>query len=85
MAVTNHERVGKAMEFLKQGLQPFVEREMKAQHAQRWFEEARDSGEGTATMYEGSGSGSGSEAGPALFRRWAVRALRSEKGIFPME
>src|SRR5437667_3894143 len=43
MAVTNHERVGKAMEFLKQGLQPFVEREMKAQHAQRWFEEARDS------------------------------------------
>src|SRR5438876_8172275 len=43
MAITNHERVGKAMEFLKQGLQPFVEREMKAQHAQRWFEEARDS------------------------------------------
>src|SRR5438128_10766029 len=43
MAITNHERIGKAMEFLKQGLQPFVEREMKAQHAQRWFEEARDS------------------------------------------
>src|SRR5437870_2941071 len=42
MAITNHERVGKAMEFLKQGLQPFVEREMKAQHAQRWFQEARD-------------------------------------------
>ena len=31
MAITNHERVGKAMEFLKRGLQPFVEREMKAQ------------------------------------------------------
>src|SRR5213594_2049795 len=43
MAITNHERVGKAMDFLKQGLQPFVEREMKAQHAQRWFQEARDS------------------------------------------
>ena len=42
MAITNHERIGKAMELLKQGLQPFVEREMKAQHAQRWFEEARD-------------------------------------------
>ena len=27
MAITNHERVGKAMEFLKQGLGPFVERE----------------------------------------------------------
>jgi len=43
MAITNQERVGKAMELLKEGLQPFVEREMKAQHAQRWFEEARDS------------------------------------------
>jgi hypothetical protein len=31
------------MELLKDGLVPFVEREMKAQHAQRWFEEARDS------------------------------------------
>src|ERR1017187_10379173 len=27
MAITNHERVGKAMELLKQGLGPFVERE----------------------------------------------------------
>ena len=30
MAITNHERVGKAMEFLKQGLGPFVEREFKS-------------------------------------------------------
>jgi len=29
MAVTNHERVGKAMELLKQGLSPFVDRELK--------------------------------------------------------
>src|SRR6266851_4096565 len=29
MAVTNHERVGKAMDLLKQGLAPFVEREFK--------------------------------------------------------
>src|ERR1700730_16711092 len=29
MAITNHERVGKAMELLKQGLGPFVEREFK--------------------------------------------------------
>ena len=27
MAITNQERVGKAMEFLQQGLAPFVERE----------------------------------------------------------
>lgn len=29
MAITNHERVGKAMELLRQGLAPFVEREIK--------------------------------------------------------
>ena len=30
MAITNHERVGKAMELLKAGLRPFVEREFKS-------------------------------------------------------
>jgi hypothetical protein len=30
MAITNHERVGKALEFLKAGLSPFVEREIKS-------------------------------------------------------
>jgi hypothetical protein len=30
MAITNHERVGKALELLKTGLGPFVEREIKA-------------------------------------------------------
>ena len=29
MAITNHERVGKALELLKAGLGPFVEREME--------------------------------------------------------
>ncbi len=29
MAITNHERVGKAMDLLRQGLAPFVERELK--------------------------------------------------------
>jgi len=28
MAITNHERVGKAMELLKEGLSPFVRREL---------------------------------------------------------
>ncbi len=31
MAITNQERVGKAMELLKAGLAPFVEREFKSQ------------------------------------------------------
>jgi hypothetical protein len=28
MAITNHERVGKALELLKTGLSPFIQREM---------------------------------------------------------
>ncbi|CAG1064741.1 hypothetical protein BAC1_00306 [uncultured bacterium] len=43
MAITNHERVGKAMELLKEGLVPFVERELKAEHAQSWFEQVKAS------------------------------------------
>jgi predicted AAA+ superfamily ATPase len=40
MAITNHERVGKAMDFLKQGLGPFVEREFKNAHKDRALAEA---------------------------------------------
>jgi predicted AAA+ superfamily ATPase len=43
MAITNYDRVGKAMELLKDGLVPFVERELKAQYAQQWIEEAKTS------------------------------------------
>src|SRR6266536_1058845 len=41
MAITNQERVGKALELLKDGLVPFVERELKAQHAQQWLDYVR--------------------------------------------
>jgi predicted AAA+ superfamily ATPase len=65
MATTNHERVGKALDLLKEGLRPFVERELKAQHAQLWFDQAKASiNEGTANLF-------GSEAEP----RWDVAAL----------
>jgi predicted AAA+ superfamily ATPase len=40
MAITNHERVGKAMEHLKAGLAPFVEREFKAIYKERAQKEA---------------------------------------------
>ena len=36
MAMTNAERVGKALELLKSGLTPFVEREMEAVHGAGW-------------------------------------------------
>jgi hypothetical protein len=43
MAITNHERVGKALEQLNTGLRPFVERELKATYKERWVETARPS------------------------------------------
>jgi len=37
MAMSNHERVGKALDLLKDGLAPFVEREFAAQHGKYWI------------------------------------------------
>ena len=42
MAITNHERVGNALELLKAGLTPFVEREFKAKFGDGWAFEMRD-------------------------------------------
>jgi len=42
MAITNHERVGKALELLKAGLGPFVERELKARYGDGWAFEAKE-------------------------------------------
>jgi predicted AAA+ superfamily ATPase len=41
MAITNHERVGKAMELLKQGLGPYVEREFKSTYKDHAAAEAK--------------------------------------------
>jgi predicted AAA+ superfamily ATPase len=43
MATSNHERVGKALELLNQGLTPFVQREMEAHHGPEWIDRAKDS------------------------------------------
>lgn len=40
MAITNHERIGKAMELLRDGLRPYVEREMAAIRGKNWLQEA---------------------------------------------
>jgi len=42
MAITNHERVGKALELLKTGLVPFIERELKTKYGDDWAFEVRD-------------------------------------------
>lgn len=42
MAITNQERVGKALDLLRAGLGPFVEREMKAVHGDGWAFEVKE-------------------------------------------
>ena len=65
MAITNHERVGKTLDRLKEGLQPFVERELKAKHAQLWFDQAK------ASLSESQSGLFGTEAEP----RWDAATL----------
>src|ERR1039458_3304479 len=43
MAITNSERVGKALDVLKDGLRPYVERELRATYKDRWLETAKPS------------------------------------------
>ena len=40
MAITNYERVGKALDLLREGLRPFVERELQAQYGKYWITNA---------------------------------------------
>ena len=42
MATSNHERIGKALELLNEGLRPFVERELKAVHGDQVIAKARE-------------------------------------------
>ena len=37
MAITNYERVGKALELLKEGLRPFLERELETRYGKYWI------------------------------------------------
>jgi predicted AAA+ superfamily ATPase len=43
MAISNHERVGKALDSLRTGLRPYFEREMRANLGERWIDEASNS------------------------------------------
>ncbi len=41
MAITNQERVSKGLDLLATGLQPFIEREMKEVHGDKWLDAAK--------------------------------------------
>ena len=75
MAISNHERVGKALDLLKEGLRPFVERELKAQHAQLWFEKAK------ASVSDPQAKLFGTEAEP----RWPVADAAAKGGALILE
>lgn len=62
MAITNHERVGKALELLTSGLVPFIERELKSTYSQQWFAETK------RTLTEHQGDLLGTEKNP----QWEV-------------
>jgi predicted AAA+ superfamily ATPase len=41
MAISNHERVGKALDLLREGLRPFIERELRSRHGGNWVSEVK--------------------------------------------
>lgn len=42
MAISNHERVAKSLEKLRDGLHPFIERELKSHYGASWMNDVRD-------------------------------------------
>jgi len=91
MAISNHERVGKALDLLRDGLAPFVERELKEKYGAQWAFEVKEILGDTRL---GTGKGSALKDTAALLvimeRRWndvfrrilgrAERALVGELG-----
>ena len=53
MAISNYDRVGKALELLRDGLRPFVAREMEARHGQYWITAVTASWPNELTWKEG--------------------------------
>ena len=75
MAVSNRERVGKALDLLCAGLVPFVERELKAIHGIKWEEIAREGqpaergkGKKATKLHLGHASPAGSHVEPMEHR-----------------
>ena len=53
MAITNYDRVAKAMDLLKDGLRPFIERELEAQYGKYWISKVVESWKHDLTWPEG--------------------------------
>jgi predicted AAA+ superfamily ATPase len=53
MATTNYERVGKALELLRDGLRPFVTRELEAKHGKYWITKVTETWQNELTWRDG--------------------------------
>ncbi len=60
MAMSNHQRVGNVSELLNQGLKPFVEREMRTAHGERWLDTAQ------IRLREGRAQARGNDKAPLI-------------------
>lgn len=69
MAITNQERVRRGLDLLREGLVPFVEREMKAKYKEEWFLTMRDS------VSETQAENLGTEASPKYDSRSVLAIL----------
>ena len=56
MAITNYDRVGKGLELLRDGLRPFVERELRAQYGKYWITTATSTWREELTFRDGDDS-----------------------------
>jgi len=70
LAITNFERIGKMLDLIRQGLAPFVERELKAHYQQKWFEQAKASMEGQQAMLMGIEKENRMDAAALLLVMW---------------
>ena len=55
MAISNYDRVGKALELLRDGLKPFVARELEARYGKAWITTVTQSWQNDLTWKKGAG------------------------------
>lgn len=70
MGVTNHERITRALEQLRDGLKPFVERELKSEYQQEWFNEAKSSLSQQQLHFAGNEQNPGWDVAVVLHLMW---------------
>src|SRR5450759_3827203 len=54
MAITNYERVGKSLELLRDGLRPFIERELSAKYGKNWITKCTEGWQNELSWPEGT-------------------------------